>query len=102
MTLSSLEVSDQEAADMQKSKHRVTLENLLGKIVHEDYIHPEMAPHMTIAVLMTANGFVLVGKAAPADPANFDEALGRKFAKEDAIRQLWALEGYLLCERLSL
>ena len=43
-----------------------------------------------------------MGKSAPADADNFDEALGEKFAREDAIRQMWVLEGYLLRERLSL
>jgi len=47
------------------------------------------------------NGYAVVGKSAPADAENFDEDLGKKFAKEDAIRQLWALEGYALREKLS-
>jgi hypothetical protein len=47
------------------------------------------------------NGFVLVGKSAPADPGNFNEELGRNFAKDDALRQMWPLEGYLLCEKLT-
>jgi len=34
------------------------------------------------------------------DAANFDMNLGRKYAFEDAIRQIWPLEGYLLAERL--
>lgn len=50
----------------------------------------------TVCVLTMKNGFVVIGKAAPADPANFNAELGRKFAREDAIRQLWPLMGYSL------
>jgi hypothetical protein len=47
------------------------------------------------------NGFTLVGKSAPASPENFDREKGQRFAYEDAIKQLWPLEGYALRERLS-
>ena len=100
--LSSLEIGDAEAAAVQKTQHRVTFDSMLAKIADEEFIHPETIPHLTICVLTTDNGFALVGKSAPADPDNFDEALGKKFAREDAIRQMWVLEGYLLRERLSL
>ncbi len=54
----------------------------------------------TICVVTMKNGFTVIGKTAPADPANFDVALGRKFAREDAIRQLWPLMGYALRDKL--
>jgi hypothetical protein len=53
-------------------------------------------------VLITDTGYALVGKSTPADAENFDEELGLKFAKEDAIRQMWPLEAYLLRERMTL
>jgi hypothetical protein len=100
--LSSLEISDRESAAVQKTRFRVTLESMVAKIVNEEYIHPESIPHMTICVLTTENGFALVGKSAPADPENYDETLGQKFAKEDALRQMWGLEAYLMRERMML
>ena len=36
-----------------------------------------------------------------ADAENFDKELGKKFAYEDALRQMWPLEAYLLRERMS-
>lgn len=51
---------------------------------------------MTLAFVTMQNGFVLVGKSAPAHAENYDEAKGKAFAYEDAIRQLWPMEGYLL------
>lgn len=55
----------------------------------------------TLCVLVMKNGFVVIGKSAPASPENFDPALGKQFAYEDAIRQLWPLMGYSLRDRLA-
>jgi hypothetical protein len=100
--LSSVRITDEESAAVQKTPHRVSLDSILAKIVHEDYEHPARHPHMTLCILTTDNGYIVIGKSVPADPDNYDEGLGKKFAKEDAIRQLWPLEAYLLRERLSL
>jgi hypothetical protein len=99
--LSSLRMTDAESAAVQKTPNRVTLDSMLAKVADEQFINPNIIRHMTICVLVMDNGFAVVGKSAPADAGNFDEALGQKFAREDAIRQLWALEGYALRERLS-
>jgi hypothetical protein len=101
MTTGSLEASDAASAAVQKTPHRVTLDSMKSRIVDEEYIHPELFPKLTICCILLDNGFVLVGKSAPADPGNFNEELGRNFAKDDALRQMWPLEGYLLCEKLT-
>ncbi len=56
---------------------------------------------LSICVLVMKNGFVVIGKSAPASPENFNAELGRKFAYEDAVRQLWPLMGYALRDRLA-
>lgn len=56
---------------------------------------------MTLYFITMTNGFVIVGKSAPASPENFDEDKGRTFAREDAIRQLWPLMGFSLRDRLA-
>ena len=99
--LSSVAMTDDESAKVQKTPHRVTLDSLLMRIEKEEYFHPAVIDHMTICILLIDNGFAFVGKSAPADPGNFNEELGRKFAKEDAVRQMWGYEGYLLAEKLS-
>jgi hypothetical protein len=95
-----LAVTDDEAAAVAKTENRVTIDSILAKIHREEYIRPIYMKHMTIAVITMQNGYAVVGTATPADPTNFDQKLGKKFAKEDAIRKLWALEGYLLRETL--
>lgn len=55
---------------------------------------------LTIHVLVMRNGFVIIGKSAPADAQNYNKELGAKFAREDAIRQVWPLMGYALRNKL--
>lgn len=99
--MNSLEVSDRAAAAAQKTPNRVTLDSMIEKIETEEFLNPASIPHLTICVLRLKNGFSLIGQSAPADAGNFDADLGRTFAREDAIRQMWPLEGYLLRERLA-
>lgn len=98
---STLQSGEARAAAVQKTPNRVTLGDLQAKVVSEEYLNPSLMPHLTICVLLLRNGFSLVGKSAPADPENFDPEAGRKFAYDDALRQLWPLEGYALRERLA-
>ena len=56
---------------------------------------------VTVCCLTLQNGYSVVGKSAPASPQNFDVDLGRKIAFDDARRQIWALEGYLLKSKLK-
>lgn len=56
---------------------------------------------LTICILVLRNGFTVVGKSACASPANFDVELGREIARQDAVSQVWALEGYLLKQKLA-
>lgn len=55
---------------------------------------------LTICVLVLNNGFTVLGTSACASPENFDAELGRKIAKQDAVRQVWPLMGYALREKL--
>jgi hypothetical protein len=55
---------------------------------------------LSICIVVMQNGFSVIGKSAPASASRFDADLGRKLAYEDAIRQIWPLEGYALRTRL--
>lgn len=55
---------------------------------------------LTVCLIVMKNGFTVIGKAAPASPENYNVEVGRKFAYEDAIRQIWPLMGYALKDRL--
>ena len=96
-----LKASDDAAAAVQKTPNRVTLESLYDKIATVEYYNPEAVPHMTIAIVVLKNGFVVTGESAPADPENFDLELGKELAHKAAVVKIWPLEGYVLRERLS-
>lgn len=80
-------------------ENKVTLESIVKKIVGEMYL---VLPdgRTTVCMLTMQNGYTIKGLSACVDAANFDMNIGRKIAFEDAIRQIWPLEGYLLAERL--
>lgn len=78
---------------------RVTLESMEAKIASKHFVLHEGL--LTLCILKMTNGFYVVGESAPASPENFKADLGEKFAYENAIRQLWKLEGYALREQLS-
>jgi hypothetical protein len=99
--MDSLRVTDDASKAVQKTPNRVSLDSMLKKVASEEYWHPESIPHLTICVLVLQNGFSVVGKSAPADPENFNAALGSQFAREDAIRQMWPLEAFALRERMT-
>lgn len=95
---------------------RVSLDDMKAKVAREHYFvaadavsaveNSVSAPDdplrlLTICILVMRNGFTIIGKSAPASPENFDRDKGRTFAYEDAIKQLWPLEGYALRDRLA-
>ena len=77
---------------------RVTLESMEAKIEFVNYYNHDL---LTMCVVTMKNGFHVVGEAAPASRDNHDPELGRKFSYENAIRQLWKLEGYCLRDKLA-
>lgn len=106
-----------EAYSASKATHpRVSLDDMKAKIAGQHYFTADQGVTtaentvsyegdplrlLTICILVMRNGFTVIGKSAPASPENFDPEKGKLFAYEDAIKQLWPLEGYALRERLS-
>ena len=83
----------------QTQPRSVTLDGIKAKIKNEMYL---VLPDgkSTLCVLTLENGYTIKGISACVDAANFDMNIGRKIAFEDAIRQIWPLEGYLLAEKI--
>lgn len=108
----SLQVTDAQAAAVAKAP-RVTLEDINNAIAMEHTFTADKAVKgcpgendvglkiLTICLLSMKNGYTVMGKSAPASPENFNAELGAKFAREDAIRQLWPIMGYALREKLA-
>lgn len=53
---------------------------------------------VTFCVLVLKNGFTVTGQSACADPAMFNEEIGKRVAREQAVSRLWPLLGYQLKE----
>lgn len=68
-------------------------------IVSEQY-HVFPGTTLTVCALTLRNGFIVTGESASASAANFDKDIGRKIARENARNKIWALEGYLLRQKL--
>lgn len=81
------------------ASNTVTLASIEARIVSEAYEILD-GGRTTRCTLTLANGWVERGESSCVDPANFNEALGRKYSREQAINKIWPLEGYLLRERL--
>ncbi|WP_341706503.1 Gp49 family protein [Halopseudomonas sp.] len=64
-------------------------------------IHHQSLGLLTICVLVLRNGFTVTGESACASPENFDEELGRKIARQNAVQKIWPLMGYELRSKLA-
>lgn len=71
-----------------------------GNTVRNMLANSDRMSCLTICVLLLTNGFTVTGVSAPAPQENFDAALGRKVARQDAVGKIWLLEGYVLRQRL--
>ena len=72
----------------------VTEESINALIVKEEFMR--IGKKSTICLLTLSNGYEVDGYSACVDPRNFNEELGNKYSKEDAVKKIWALEGYRL------
>lgn len=113
---------EQEIQDKRLTAPRVTpadIENEIRSVhyfVASDAIQGERAAHefpegdgwllgntqlLTLCVIQLRNGFTVTGESACASPANFDEELGRKIARQNAVNKIWPLLGFRLRDTLS-
>lgn len=56
---------------------------------------------LTFCVLVLKNGFTVTGESACASPKNFDAAIGRVVARQNAISKVWPLMGFRLRDNLA-
>lgn len=67
-------------------------------LAEQFYVFPGTT--LTVCALTLKNGFQVIGESAAASPENFDAEIGKKIARDNARNKIWALEGYLLKQRL--
>lgn len=79
--------------------NKLTEEYLKSRVANVEYHRPTET--LTLCVMTMVNGYFVTGESACADPANYNQEIGESVAYGNAFAKLWALEGYLLRERLS-
>lgn len=90
---------EKEIQDKGLNAPRLTPDLIDSKVKAVDY-HVFPGSCLTVCCMTLANGFTVTGESACASPANFDEEIGKKIAFEQARNKIWALEGYLLKQKL--
>lgn len=102
-----LSLDEAKSVVATKTAPRVTEESIKAKIVDVSYLMPEIVNDFdsddmtTICKIRMENGFVFIGHSTPASKANFDAEVGKRYAYDNAFKQIWTHEGYLLRETLS-
>ena len=109
---------EQEIIAKGKTAPRITPDDIEANITSEHYFTasqalvgetrgpewqatPKELDLLTFCVLVLQNGFTVTGESACASPENFDDDLGRKIARENAVAKIWPLMGYALKEKLT-
>lgn len=77
---------------------RVTADAITAKVGDVEYFRSGV---LTICIITMRSGFTFVGKSACVSAENYDQEAGERYAYDDAFRQIWAFEAYLLRETLS-
>ncbi len=78
---------------------KITPQEIEALVVRQQF-HVFPGTTTTACLLELSNGFAVLGKSACVHADFFDIAIGQKVAREDAVRQIWQLEGYLMKERM--
>lgn len=91
---------EKEIQDKGLNAPRLNPDMIDAAIVSEQY-HVFPGTTMTVCALTLRNGYIVTGESAAASPENFNQEIGRKIARDNARNKIWALEGYLLREKLA-
>ena len=91
---------EKEIQDKGLTAPRLTPSDIDIAIANDDY-HVFDGSCLTVCCLTLQNGFTVTGESACASPENFNAEIGQKIARENARNKIWALEGYLLKQKLS-
>lgn len=78
---------------------RLSPEKIEDVIVGEQYYRFPRTT-MMVCCLTLKNGYCVTGESAAVSSENFDAEIGQKVAKQHAKDKIWALEGYLLKQKL--
>jgi hypothetical protein len=93
------EKTEKEVQASGANENRLDPSSIDAAIGSTQYWNP-VGSTLTVCCLVLKNGYTVVGESAAADLPNFNRALGRRIAYENARRKIWPLESYLLKQKL--
>lgn len=74
---------------------RLNLQDIEALIVSEQY-HRFPNTCVTVCLLTLSNGYTVIGDSNPSKPDEFNEAVGRDKARQNARNKIWPLQSYAL------
>jgi len=78
----------------EKQEFRVTEKDVEAAIIAEQFL--KIGSKTTICLLILNTGYEVIGTSSVIDPENFDFAIGKKFARERAVDQVWGHLGSII------
>jgi len=94
--MSALDAVDAAAAAAGRPDgKRITAQDIRDRVAEVENIERGV---LNVALVRLDNGYWLVGKSAPLDPANYNAEYGRELALDDALRQAWPLLAFARIE----
>jgi hypothetical protein len=75
--------------------------DLIDSTIEKVQFHVFKESQLTVCWMTLKNGYTITGVSACASPENFNKEIDEKIAYDMARNKIWALEGYLLKERLA-
>lgn len=100
MTMTTDAAIEQEIQDKGLTAPRITPAHIDAVCHKPAQFHVFPGTMLTVCCLELANGFTVTGESACASPENFNQEIGEKIAYANAKQKVWALEGYLLKQKL--
>lgn len=81
---------------LSAEKPRLSPEYIDAVVEASEVFVTKLGTKTTVIQLVMPNGFAITTHSSCVDPANYDEALGVKYALQRAKDKVWELEGYRL------
>lgn len=95
-------VTQQDVQDAIASEHYFTARDGCEGVSGGGGSYPAPLGLLTFCVLVLGNGFTVTGESACASPDNFNADIGKRLARENAVRKVWPLLGLELRNRLTM
>lgn len=71
----------------------------VNKVIKKEQYHHFPGTTMTVCCLELQNGFTVTGESACVNPDDFNEAVGKRYAREMAVGKVFDCEAYMMKQK---